>query len=269
MASAAADVDFETLTPTQLRQWVENHPGHIEDLDCDGYTAITVAALNGNLTRVQWLLDTHGADVNGRSSDGRTALYVAATPLIVRALLERNADPTLRSNDGCTALMEQVGLGRHECVTCLLEDRRVVILINAAATDDWVRGYTALHLACFTGEMSKWNKRANRPTMLRHLLTAGADPCKPNAQGRTPLRLLRESHATVNKAAVAVLKEGLDAKRAACLIMIRRMVMKRQEVTLGEEERTAQEEEEARMLAAVVGLGGEGGLATGPLYGAD
>ena len=44
---------------------------------------------------VEWIIDAHGVDVNGRASRGDTALYAAATPLIARALLERHADPIL------------------------------------------------------------------------------------------------------------------------------------------------------------------------------
>lgn len=54
------------------------------------------------------------------------------------------------------------------------------------------------------------------------------------------------------------MKEGLDAKRAACLTMIRRLVTKRQgeeEVALREKRRSDKEEGNARMLAVVVGLG--------------
>lgn len=78
----------------------------------------------------------------------------------------------------------------------------------------------------------------------------------------TDTRLCRyyRRHAPNDTAAVAVLTEELsDAQRAASLIRIRRLVMKERGVTLSEEEkRTVQEEEEAQMLAAVVGLGGEG-----------
>ena len=69
-----------------------------------------------------------------------------------------------------------------------------------------------------------------------------------------------QSKHSYNKAAVAVLEEELpDEKRAACLIMIRRQVVKGEEVALSEDEhRTAEEEKQAQLLAAVVGLGGEG-----------
>jgi hypothetical protein len=44
MASAAADIYFEGLTPAELRQWVEDHPDHVDDRDFSGQTALHVAA---------------------------------------------------------------------------------------------------------------------------------------------------------------------------------------------------------------------------------
>ena len=64
--------------------------------------------------------------------------------------------------------------------------------------------------------------------------------------------------------AAAVLEEAIDAKRAACLIMIRHLVVKQQEVALSTHQRTAKEEEGAQMLAAVVGLGEDHGWQRDP-----
>ncbi len=112
-------------------------PGaHIEDLDRGGDTALYAAVADpGNLILVQWLIATHGADVNGRTSDGRMPLHEAATPAIIRALLERGADPTLLHEDGWNALMWQTFAGDIGSVACLLEDSpRVIASIDAVAT---------------------------------------------------------------------------------------------------------------------------------------
>ncbi len=55
MASGAANVSFGSLTPAQLRQWVEDHPGRMEDLDSHGETALYAAtAYQQDLALVQW-----------------------------------------------------------------------------------------------------------------------------------------------------------------------------------------------------------------------
>ena len=116
---------FHNLSSDELRQWVQAHPGHIEDLDKDGDTALySTAFYKKDLALVQWLIDTQGAGANGRTSGGRTALHEAGTLPILQALLERGADPTLLDNYGWTALINQAYRGRAYIIACLLEDRR-------------------------------------------------------------------------------------------------------------------------------------------------
>ena len=139
-----------------------------------GLGALFVAARNGELALVQWLIDIHGADVNGHTEDGRTALHEARSPVIVRALLERNADPTLIDVTSWTALMHQIRAGRPERVTCvervvcLLEDQRVVQSVNTTAKGPCA-GYTALHFACRT-----WLSRAPHLSSLIRSTCRGA-----------------------------------------------------------------------------------------------
>lgn len=172
MASAAANIRFSTLTPAQLRQWVEDHPGHVEDKDMYGFTALHVAAVSiKDPALVEWLLDAQAADVNGRLRGNQTALHGATTPVIVRALLERHADPTLFGDRGFTVLMAYIGWSHFDCIAPLLEDRRVVTSINASIpqADSSLGGWTALHVACSTPHLSKIERR----TILRLLLPGG------------------------------------------------------------------------------------------------
>ncbi|RME93085.1 MAG: glucan biosynthesis protein [Verrucomicrobia bacterium] len=74
------------------------HPQH-------GFTPLTWAALVGREDVARWLLD-HGADVNARNRDGRTALHAAAflgRTNIVELLLARGIDPQIRAYEGDTA----------------------------------------------------------------------------------------------------------------------------------------------------------------------
>ena len=123
---------FRTLKLAKLRQWAKDHPRRINERDSEEITALYSAVVyTKNLVLVQWLVDTQGADVNGRAADGWTPLHRASPP-IIRALLERNADPTIQAGYGWTALMYNVYHGRHECVACLLENRRVRDTINTS-----------------------------------------------------------------------------------------------------------------------------------------
>ncbi len=93
------------------------------------------------------------------------------------------------------------------------------------------------------------------------LLQAGADPClrDEDGDGLRALQVLR-SRAPDNDDAVAVLEEGMDAKRAACLIMIRRRVVAQPgTVALPEGGFTKEEQDWRRLAAYVVGVGDGGG----------
>ncbi len=229
-----------------------------------GRTALYDAAYKDDLALVKWLVDTQGADANGRTSDGDTALTAAFWPLIVRFLLARHADPTLVDVHGVTTLMHHAFDGHIECIACLVEDERVVDCINAAATSGNWRGSTALHIA------SRFYVRANdyirQTTTVRLLLEAGADPrmqnLQKNLQGHTPVQLLR-GYGQVNQDAVRILEEILlDEQRAAALLHLRRLAVKKQGVELREQEEEeeggegAVNAEEGQMLAFVVGLDG-------------
>ena len=199
ITSAVADITFGFLTAAQLRQWVQDHPGHVDDLDCEGDTALASATLFEDeaitLPLVQWLIDAQGANVNCRVVYGATALYAAFRPAVVRALSERNGDPSLLDQNGSTALMYHAYFGRHECVTCLLEDPRVRETINVSVTlDNAWRGATALHIVCCSSEV----QAADQPTLLRLLLTAGANPSQRDGRERTPLQILKiqQNHST-------------------------------------------------------------------------
>lgn len=259
MASAAANVSLWYLTPAELRQWVEDHPGHIEDRDKMGETALSAAAGMRDLALVQWLTDDRAADVNARvGKDENTLLHATWSVPIMRLALERNADPTLLNNKNRSALMLHTYFQRDDCIACLLEDKRVVATINerleGGPNASWP-GCTTLHIACLTGSRNQ----VGRAKTLRLLVEAGADPevrDGPNGDGETPMQVLR-SEAPVDEAAVAVLEEGVDAKRAAALLRVRWLMFKDRGVTLSHalvEEGSMTVEEEA-LLAFVVGLG--------------
>jgi hypothetical protein len=79
----------------------------VDATDRYGYTALMSAASRGDVVLVRRLIEA-GASVNTRAGDGRTALMLAAESLgerteTVRALVNADADRTIRDNDGQTA----------------------------------------------------------------------------------------------------------------------------------------------------------------------
>ena len=99
MAAPAAEMldfemlEFEGMNDAELGQWVEANPGRVNDKDSEGDTPLCAAARHTeSLPLVVWLLDEKGADVNGTTADGRTAIYWAASLDILIVLLDRGGD---------------------------------------------------------------------------------------------------------------------------------------------------------------------------------
>ncbi|MGO8819175.1 MAG: TonB family protein [Terriglobia bacterium] len=75
--------------------------------DSKGRTALLQAANNNNSAKIRAVTAAKHVQIDRRGRDGRTALMIAAgdaSPECVRALLEGQADPTLRDKQGRTAL---------------------------------------------------------------------------------------------------------------------------------------------------------------------
>ena len=98
----------------------------------DGKTALVVAALAGNETIVDQLLDAR-ADVNLRTKDGQTALMGAAvngSTRVANMLLSRGADFSVKDSHEFTALMYADGAHKPEVRAVLVK----------AGAQDWHPG---------------------------------------------------------------------------------------------------------------------------------
>ncbi len=142
------------------------------------------------------LLLAHGADVNAKTVDGRSAIYQAAlmgnAVPVLRLLIENNADANANTLTGMTPLMA-ASRGNLDAMRLLLEHGADVKARNAA-------GGTALMAAAATG----------RPEAVRMLLAKGAEPnarTKKNesaladaatAGNEETVKLLLDAGATVN-----------------------------------------------------------------------
>ena len=210
------ELPFNRMTEAQLRQWVEANPERVNDRDGYGSTPLYHAARRlKSLPLIVWLLDEKGADINARASHETTPLEAAATLDILIALLDRGADPTVRSDGGSTLLMCQAFDGRVDCVARLLQDSRVRATINVQNK----YGDTALHDACFyDGE-----NETSTTSMLHLLLQAGANPAVTNNDGETPLAVRRHRYPS-RHAAIALLEQAPDAEMTSLLVKARRLV---------------------------------------------
>ena len=107
---------------SELSELIENG-AHVDAVDEDGRTALTVAVAKNNADCVKALLVV-GADVNAENKNGWTALMLA-TGLgytdCAKALLEAKADVNVQTKDGYTALMAAVLTAHTDCVKVLLE----------------------------------------------------------------------------------------------------------------------------------------------------
>ncbi len=139
-----------------------------------GYTAIHVAAMEGDADRVRFLLDVMRMPVDTQGKDGVTPLLMAASRgqlETVRFLLDRGADVNAADMFGGGPISYAAYLGHVRVVKLLLDAGSEVDF------QDRSTGVTPLHLALRQGEIEI------AILLLRH----GADPNVADSKGRRPL----------------------------------------------------------------------------------
>ena len=119
---------------------MEANPGRVNE-SFSGFTPLELAARRNWPSLVVWLLDEKGADVNTTSLFESTALQHASSIDILKALMDRGADPTLPNSDGRTPLASHAHRGCVDLVARLLQDPRGRATVNVQER----YGCTALH----------------------------------------------------------------------------------------------------------------------------
>lgn len=178
----------------QDRRLLEATNGH--------HTVLTMAAREGRVGVVRWLLD-EGAEVNRRAGATRsTALHAACgrgQVAVVSLLLERGADATINYYDENPLSVAS----RFGCASVVQ-----ALLAHGCGHDHRDRtGQTAVHRASARG----------RVDVLRLLLEAGADPTIPINAGKTPLQIAASSE-NIECVALLMVSDTCSIKAAGAYV---------------------------------------------------
>lgn len=134
------------VTLPWLSSWKSAVPIGLNEQDNKGWTVLTHAAHNGH-TPVLSLLLKHNADVSVRTGNGSTALMLAAQKghieCVRRLLAVANMEVNVINDDGWTALMYAVHNHHSVILSKLIEHKADV---NAT-----IKGVSALEFACKNG----------------------------------------------------------------------------------------------------------------------
>jgi hypothetical protein len=207
----ATDFLYSDMTEEQMKQWAEENPTRLNDLDRIGSGPLLCVGAYRDFTRlVEWLVDEKGASIHRTAYGGVTPLHWSSSPEVIPLLLARGADVTALSDQGWTPLMVMASRKKSSCVELLLKEPKVIETIDTQATAGFVFvGCTALHLACQPGRISVMERKQ----LLEMLICAGANPTIMNQDRETPLDVLRHDDDD-NDAAIALLE------RAQCIALL-------------------------------------------------
>ncbi|MBX9889672.1 MAG: ankyrin repeat domain-containing protein [Amoebophilaceae bacterium] len=117
----------------EFAKLLRSHGANINTLSDNGATLLMIAADNGSLDIVEWLLSTEEIDINAQNMNGLTALITAAEQghqPIVTLLLQKGADPNFIAGAGLptkTALMVAAGSGHTAIVDTLIKSPKTAI----------------------------------------------------------------------------------------------------------------------------------------------
>ncbi|RAW31238.1 hypothetical protein PC110_g12402 [Phytophthora cactorum] len=161
-----------------IRYLVNQCHGDVNATNQDGDTALMKAVYNSKIEVVRYLAKECGVDVNTTSDDGETALMKATEydrlEILRYLAAECGADVNVASKNGTTALIKASGYGRIQVVQYLAEECGADV--NAQAKN----GETAVMKAAAFGQID----------VIRYLVEkCGADVHAKTTKGDTALRV--------------------------------------------------------------------------------
>lgn len=89
--------------------------------DFNGITPLQLACCNTNEEMTKLLLEA-GADVNKKSDDGKTALYLSGNEIILQMQIDYGSDIYNIDFEGCTPLHRLCGAASLKIIKCLLKN---------------------------------------------------------------------------------------------------------------------------------------------------
>lgn len=187
----------------------------LASLDAEGHTLLMRAAARGYAQTVKTLLE-YGADVHHRDIYGRDAIGLAAEHSrweCCRAFVERGADPWRTDHRGYNAVL--LGFRQTPWRATVADDGWTLLHAYPEAVEELEIPVDVRDRAGWSPLM--WAAYGQRPTQLKALLKAGADPNLKSPRGLTPLYLAAGSPRLKNSAAAVevLLEAGADPNLAA------------------------------------------------------
>jgi ankyrin repeat protein len=190
---------------TETAQLLVENGADVRARSKGGFTPLLFAAQSGDVESAR-LLIARGADVNEVAPDGSSPLLVAATSVsavtisdyrlvpqasgheaVATLLLTRGADPNKADKLGVTPLHEAVETGKHSLVQALLAAPGVNPNLRIAKGLPYRRS-DYVSRAYYAGATPFWLAAKNGDvSLMRLLLSGGADPTVPSENGTTPL----------------------------------------------------------------------------------
>jgi ankyrin repeat protein len=176
--------------------------GLIDERDTDGNTALIIAAENGHLEIVRFLL-ARGADIEARDKKGSNALCAAAGKgdgTVLSILLESGAEPNCRNDRGYSPLLLAAYSGIQNAVSVLLSHGSDPNLGDH-------EGLTPLLVAAY--------KETTESVIA--LLSAGANPNSASKDGKSPLMAAANRGAL--ECVIALLQAGATAREDGAALL--------------------------------------------------
>jgi len=164
-----------------VKYLVDEKKVDVNKVDKDGKTALHRAAFNGHLGIVKYLVDEKKVDVNKADNYGTTALHMAAfnghLDTVKYFVDEKKVDVNKANNYGETALHWAIHNGHLDIVKYLVEKNADVNKVDK-------HGRTVLHWAAKNGHLDT----------VKYLVEKGADPVLKDKHGLTPIDLARNEN---------------------------------------------------------------------------
>lgn len=171
---------------TRLQELIDKHGANLNSRNRIGESLLMMAIKSGKQDIANWLLD-HGADVHTASTSKATPLMAASFNgdlTIVNRLLDKQADIHAADQQKKTAIVYAAGQGHTDVVARLL---KAGIEVNARYAND----LTVL----------MWSAGQGHAQTVRFLLGAGADKTLKDNRGKTAYDIADEAgHLDVKKA---------------------------------------------------------------------